>query len=140
MWRYHAADHTPLSPELLGQLAPEDLLARGVRLAPSAVLLRSDWPVFDIWRYNTEEEAPKPRAEAQDVLITRPDYDPIPRLLPAAAADWIAALAAGASLGEAYVQAADKNPEFDPGTVLTMLLQDGVISELTNQGEQPCTP
>ena len=134
---YHAADHVPLPAETLAALPPEEMLAHGVRLAASAVLLRSDWPIHDIWRFNTEDGAPKPQAGAQDVLITRPEFDPIPRLLPPAGADWIAALSAGASLGEAYVQAASQTPDFDPGAVLTLLLQDGVIAELTKQGEQP---
>ncbi|NRB35130.1 MAG: putative DNA-binding domain-containing protein [Rhodobacteraceae bacterium] len=134
---YHAADHTPITPDRLGQIAPEALMLCSARLAPSAQLIRSDWPIFDIWRFNTEADAPKPQTGAQDVLVTRPDYDPVPRLLAAGAADWIAALQGGATLSDAYDQAAARHPEFDPGATLALLLQDGVITALTTEGEQP---
>ena len=134
---YHAADHQPIAPDNLAGLAPEALMAHGMRLAPSAILLRSDWPIFDIWRFNTQDNAPQPRAEAQDLLVTRQEFDPTPHLLPPGGADWVAALSKGATLAEAYAQAANRHADFDPGPVLTLLLQDGVIAELTKTGEQP---
>lgn len=79
---YHAADTDPFDPQALAALSPDDLIACQLILAPSVRLIRSDWPIHDIWRMNTEDGAPKPRAQAQDVVITRPEFDPVPHLLP----------------------------------------------------------
>lgn len=94
-------------------------------------LLRSDWPIHDIWRFNTQDGAPKPRAVAQDVLITRPEFDPDPQLLPQGGADWIAALQQGQSFGAAHDTALAADPGFDLGAVLALLLRGGAITSVT---------
>jgi hypothetical protein len=115
---YHAADAAPLDTTPL-RSDPQNAV---LRLAPSTRVLRSRWPLFAIWRYNNEDDAPKPRAEAQDVLITRIDYDPRPTLLPPGGADWLAALEAGQTLGEASRSATVACPAFDLGSTLSTCL------------------
>jgi hypothetical protein len=127
---YHATDADPVAPETLTGLAPEALTAAYVTFAPAMQVLRSDWPVFDIWRVNTEADAPKPRAIAQDVLITRPGFDPAPQPLPTGGADWINALRAGASIGDALDAAQAGHPGFDPGATLALLIGGGAITGL----------
>ncbi|QJF52092.1 DNA-binding domain-containing protein [Roseobacter ponti] len=126
---YHAADVVPLDPVEL-QIDP-DLLA-GLRLAPAPAtrVLRSSWPLFDLWRYNTEPDAPKPRAVAQDVLITRPEYDPVPVLLFPGAAVWFEALARGMTLGEAHDSALGDSAGFDLSGALATALQSKSLSTL----------
>ncbi|UWQ34228.1 DNA-binding domain-containing protein [Leisingera sp. M527] len=131
---YHAADAAPVPPEDLGALTPGDLMNTRVALAPAVQLLRSPWPIHGLWLYNTEDSAPKPQAQAQDVLITRPEFDPIPQLLPPAGAHWIRALTKGASIGEALEQAAAEDETFDLGATLTLLLQGGAITGLDSKG------
>lgn len=131
---YHAADAPALPPEKLGDLPPEALMAATVTLAPALHLLRSQWPVFDIWRYNTQDDAPKPEAVAQDVVIVRLEFDPIPHLLPPGGADLIAALAEGCSLGEAHDAALAANPDFDLSALLALLLQGGALTQLNPKG------
>lgn len=131
---YHAADAAPIDPARLGAIPPGDLLDARLGFAPAAAVLRSPWPVFDIWRFNTEPGAPKPRAVAQDVLITRPDFDPAPHpLLPGAAA-WIAALMAGETWSAADDAARAEAPDFEPTAPLTLLVQGGAITHLTLKG------
>lgn len=132
---YHAADAPALDPEVLGRIPAEDLSRMQVALAPAAELVRSPWPIFDIWRFNTEDGAPKPRAVAQDVLITRPEYDALPHLLPVGGADWISALALGQSFGDAHDTALAAEPGFDLGATLAVLLQGGAIVGLTMKGQ-----
>ena len=134
---YHAADSSPASPAVLERIPPDALFGHSVSLAPSARLVRSDWPIFDIWQYNTMDGAPKPRSTAQDVLVVRPEFDPIPRLLPEGAADWLSALADGASMSEAYARVSARSPGFDPGPVLSRLLEDGVIISLKPKSHRP---
>mgnify|MGYP000297744116 FL=1 len=124
---YHAADAAPIDPARLAETPPEALMRASLAFAPAVQLLRSRWPVHDIWRFNTEPGAPKPRAEAQDVLIARPGFDPIPLLLPTGGADWIAALMQGASLGTAL----DAAPGLDLTPCLSLLLQGEAITSLT---------
>ncbi|WP_295314644.1 DNA-binding domain-containing protein [Roseobacter sp.] len=126
---YHAADGVALDP---AELQMDPALLAGLRLAPAPAtrVLRSSWPLFDLWRYNTEAGAPKPRAVAQDVLITRPEFDPVPVLLPAGAAAWLDALARGMTLGEANDAALRDTADFDLSAALSTALQTKSLSTL----------
>ncbi|MCF3596015.1 DNA-binding domain-containing protein [Rhodobacteraceae bacterium LMO-12] len=124
---YHAADAPPLDPAIFTAIAPEDLPRLALQFAPAVILLRSRWPIHGIWRFNTETDAPKPPHTAQDVLITRPDYDPVPQLLPAGAADFITALNEGQTLG----QAAENATNFDLSALLTLLFQTQALTHAT---------
>lgn len=127
---YHAADAAPMPPERLGQTPPEALLQARLAFAPALQLLRSPWPIHDIWRYATEPDAPQPRAAAQDVLVTRPDFDPEPHPLPPGAAAWIAALRTGGTWSAAEDAARAEAPGFNLTPILTLLLQTGAIAGL----------
>ena len=124
---YHAADTPPLDPAIFSTTPPEDLPRLTVALAPSIRLLRSPWPIHGIWRFNTEEGAPHPPGTAQDVLITRPEYDPVPRLLPPGGARFLTELARGTPLGPAAEAASDNSPAFDLSDLLSLLLQDNAL-------------
>ncbi|MFC6686691.1 HvfC/BufC N-terminal domain-containing protein [Jhaorihella thermophila] len=128
---YHAADAAPIDPAALAPAAPAALLEARMRFAPAMRLVRSAWPIFDIWRFNMEPDAPKPRAIAQDVLVTRPEFDPAPAPLPSGGADWIAALQAGATIAEALETTRSAAPGFDPTETLTLLIRGGAITALT---------
>lgn len=127
---YHAADCQAIAPDALA-LAPDDLMQAELEFAPSMQLIRSPWPVFSIWRFNTEDGAAKPEPGAQDVLITRLDYDPAPQLLPPGGFDWITAVQVGQTIGQAYETASTQTPEFDLGATLALLLQGGAITSVT---------
>ncbi|ATG40004.1 DNA-binding domain-containing protein [Phaeobacter piscinae] len=131
---YHAGDATPVDPARLAALPPEALMATRLTLAPAVALLRSPWPIYDIWRFNTEEDAPKPRHMAQDVLITRPEFDPVLQELPAGGADWITVIAGGATLEEALTTVQADHPDFDLSHPLALLLQGGAIIDLDRKG------
>lgn len=118
---YHAADHRPAP---LAGLAAEALLTRRLRLAPSARLVRSRWPVHAIWAANLRD-GPAPVAGAQDVLVARALFDPEPHPLPPGGADFVAALADGLPLGAAMERAGAA-----AGAVLGLLVAQGVIAEV----------
>ena len=119
---YHATDADPIQPDAL---AATDLMATRFRLAPTARVIRSHWPLHGIWLANTAESAPKPGREAEDVLVTRPDFDPVVSCLPPGGADFISALAKGEPLGTAIIAGGEG---FDPGPVLTLLLQGAALT------------
>ncbi|WP_406648697.1 DNA-binding domain-containing protein [Aliisedimentitalea scapharcae] len=131
---YHAADADPIAAQTLATLGPEELMATRLSLAPAVHVLPSRWPIHDIWRLGTEPDAPKPRATAQDILITRPEFDPLATVLPPGGASWIKAILGGHSIGEAHEQATENQPDFDLGATLTLMLQGNAIISLTTKG------
>lgn len=130
---YHAADTAPINPAELGAVSPDTLMGCRLKFAPALQLIRSDWPIFDIWRYNTQTDAPKPQARAQDVLITRPEFDPAPHLLPAGGGVFIAACLDGATMAEAHDAATTQTPEFDLTPILALLIQGGALMSLNQK-------
>lgn len=120
---YHAADHAAVT---LAGMTPEVLLQRRLRLAPSARLIRSRWPVHAVWAANMAG-GPAPVPQAEDVLVLRRGFDPVPHLLPPGGGDFVAALAKGLTLGAAM----DAGGEgFDAGAVLGLLLSENGIAEV----------
>jgi len=126
---YHAADAPIITGETLQSVPEAALGAVQFRTAPATVVITSPWPLFDIWRYNSVQDAPAPQAVAQDVLITRPEYDPAPHLLPAGGARWLAALNAGQSLDAAHETTLAAVPEFDLAACLTLALQTAALTD-----------
>lgn len=127
---YHAADGQPIAADALA-LPPEDLMQVKLALAPAVQIMRSDWPIHAIWQFNTQDEAPKPQAGAQDVLVIRPEYDPEPQLLPPGGAAWITRIREGQTIGDAFEATLADTPEFDLGTTLALLLQGSAITSVT---------
>jgi len=124
---YHAADAAPFDPAVLAGLDAAALMEARLAVAPAVRLVASRWPVFSIWRFNTEDAAPKPQMAAEEVLVSRPGYDPLPALLPPGGVAFLTALAGGASLGTAL--AAPGVPEdFDLDTTLARVLQGGALT------------
>lgn len=130
---YHAADVTPLDTTPLQTLAPEALLEATITLAPATRILRSQWPLHDIWTFNQNPDADKPRSVAQDVLITRPEFDPEPHLLPPGAAQWMTALEDGSSLGAAQDSALAEMPDFDLTASLTLALRTQAFARISHK-------
>ncbi len=122
---YHAADASPFDPSVLQQ-APEILADAHLHLAPSSHVLRSRWPLFDLWRRAAQQDAPEPRPQGQAVLITRPEFDPVVHLLPAGGATWLGALAEQ-PIGSAVETATAAAPDFDFAANLTLALRSNAF-------------
>ena len=131
---YHAADAIPIEADELAKIPPDALMQTQIALAPCVQVISSPWPIYDIWRFNTQSDAPKPNAEAQDVLITRPEFDPIPQHLPIGGAAWITGLKQGATIAQAHGVTLETTPEFDLATTLTLLLQGAAIIKFDRKG------
>ncbi len=125
---YHAADAKPLDPSILSKSETNGLDLR-LELAPAARVLQSVWPLYDIWRFNMQTEAPKPRAVSQDVLVARPVFDPVPFLLPDGAADLLARLDSGTPLGTAAEETLRQFPSFDLLETLNLTLSANALVE-----------
>lgn len=127
---YHAADAQPITAAELSAVPPQALPALRLTLTPATRLIRSHWPIHAIWRFNSVEHAPKPVMQAEDALILRPAFDPVPHLLPLGGAALLSALAEGMPLAEAAESA---NPQPDIAALLALLLQGGGIGSLTTK-------
>lgn len=125
---YHAADSTPLDPARL-QDEPDKVMALKLQLMPPTRVICSPWPLFDIWRFSMVPDAPKPRAIAQNVLITRPEFDPAPHELPPGGAAWLTALQQGQTLAEAGEAAAAANADFNLAACLTQALETSALQD-----------
>lgn len=124
---YHAADATPVDPVRLQDLDETSLMSAQLRLAPSARLLRSAWPVLSLYNYVMVPGSAQPQAVAQDVLVARMEYDPTPHLLTAGGAEFIMALQQNQTFGAAMHAA---GTEFDLGPTLSVLLQSGALTDI----------
>ena len=127
---YHAADADPIDPSQLQTLPPDALMTATLGLAPSLRLVRSRWPVHAIWRYNVEDNAPKPEMVAEDVLVVRPELDPSPVLLPPGGGAFMAALKASAPLSDALDAAGREADEFDLSQVLAILIGTNALTKI----------
>ena len=122
---YHAADSTPFDQSIL---LGDDVHALTIAVSPATRIIRSVWPLYDLWRFNTQNGAPKPQAVSQDVLITRPAFDPEVHLLPAGCATWLEVLAADMPLGNAIEKATLSDPQFDLTEALTLAVTSGAFA------------
>lgn len=129
---YHAADATPLDPTLLQSMPPEELAQHRMSLAPALQIIRSRYPLYDIWAYNMAD-GPQPGNVAQNVLITRPEFDPEPHPLPLGGATFIAALQNGQTFGDAFETTHKAAPGFDLGSTLALLLQGQAITMIEHK-------
>jgi hypothetical protein len=97
-----------LGADALAGVAPEDLERLVFTLQPSLRLLRSDFPVFSIWRANQHENAPpvdQSLGSEQYMVLSRYETVEVSRVTPGRFS-YLSALAGGATLGEA-MSAAD---------------------------------
>ncbi|MCR8827978.1 HvfC/BufC N-terminal domain-containing protein [Pseudosulfitobacter koreensis] len=131
----HAADTSPLEAAALAGLTPAQLTHTRLEFAPAVHLIASVWPLFDIWRFNSEDGAPKPQPVAQHVLVTRAGYDPAPHPLSPAQGAWIAALMAGASLDGAQDAAAQIDPDCDIATPMALLFAQNAVTGMAWEGQ-----
>lgn len=119
---YHAADEAPIDATDLEAMPIDLLMASPIKLAASVFVMRSEWPLFSIWAYNTFPNEAKPAPTSECVLITRPRFDPVPEAVSFGTVIMIDALQRGEPLGAA-LERAETEPDFsferDFGRLLT---------------------
>lgn len=123
-----AADEPALNRSALAARGTAELAAARIRPHAAAHLIRSAWPVADLWQAHQQSDPDLSALQwqAQNVLITRPDAEIHLRSLDAGAATIAQALLDGRSIAEAAAQADDT----DIGIVLALLLDSGMIAEV----------
>jgi len=106
---FHAVETAPLAAAELAALAPETILAGGVRCQPSLALVESPWPIHALWsaRETPHAAIDVDLTDAEAVVVWRRDLDVECLALDAEQAAVLRALLAGASVASAAEQAAD---------------------------------
>lgn len=122
---YHAADADPLNA---AGMDPDSLMELTPVLAPATQIIASPFPIHGIWRRNTQTGAPKPQPTAETVMITRPEFDPIPHLLPPGGLAFAQALDGRATVALALERAVDAVPGLDLAPLLTLFLTSGALT------------
>ncbi|QBX99564.1 DUF2063 domain-containing protein [Rhodophyticola sp. CCM32] len=122
---YHAADAKPLSVQ--GR-DPNEVLTLKPRVAPATLVVQSRYPIFAIWRANTAADAPKAAGGGQDILITRPGFDPAPHLLPPGGVAFARLLKGRISLAEAMAATLADTPTADISALLSLFISTGALT------------
>ena len=129
---YHAEDRAPLPIQDLAAFPQESLPALRFTLHPSFSLLRSRWPLVSLWAaVRAQREDPNiDMSQGEEAVLLRPEDQVMVQLLPAGACNFLSALAAGRSLGEAAQLAAEQHSGFDLAHHLQGLFTLGAVAAI----------
>ncbi|MFA9217031.1 MAG: DUF692 family multinuclear iron-containing protein [Sphingomonadaceae bacterium] len=130
---HYAADAQAIGPAQLAALAPEQLEAARMALAPAVSLIASDWAVVPLWlahQPDSGRDFPSDLAQASWGVVARPRWKT--QLLPLAPASHgaLAQLAAGQSFGVALDLAFELDEAFDMAANLQQWMALGLITAL----------
>jgi len=131
---FHAADAAPLPPGRLNDLAAYHIGALRLALHPSAQILRSAYPIADIWAMNTGRARLQEIEDwvAQDILLLRPQHEVAAILLAPGEAEFLRRLQTGVTLEQAAIAALADADDFDLGTALAAMFTRGAVIAITD--------
>jgi hypothetical protein len=129
---YHAADARPITAGDLAAIPADGLAGVTAKAHPSAHLLASHHPIATIAAMHAPGAEPGPieALPGEAVLVTRPALEVRTVRLSAGEHACLAALFAGAALGEAVVAAIDAEAGFAADRALAFLVTSGAIGTL----------
>ena len=127
---YHAEDAAPLAAEAFAGIDPGSLAQMRFVPHPAARIVRSRYPAVAIFAMNRTPGPVTPLCsnDAEDALVTRPEYDVIVSRLPAGGAAFLLALIEGMPLGAAAQTAFEENDTFDLAASLAAMISAGVFA------------
>ncbi|MEM8553621.1 MAG: DNA-binding domain-containing protein [Pseudomonadota bacterium] len=126
---YHAEDAPAFDPQSMAALKPEALNSVRFEFAPAAQVIRSHHPIHGIWLRNTTG-GPVPSPAPENVLVTRPEFDPIVTRLDAAQAVFVIGLMENQTLTQAALRAQNVPGAFDLSHTLGLLFGAAALSSL----------
>jgi hypothetical protein len=127
---YHAADTAPLAAEAFAGIDPGSLAHVCFVPHPATRIVRSRYPAVAIFAMNRAAGPVTPlySSDAEDALVTRPEYDVIVSRLPAGSAAFLLALFEGMPLGAAAQAGFDESDTFDLPASLAAMISAGVFA------------
>ncbi|HTV32303.1 MAG TPA: DNA-binding domain-containing protein [Methylocella sp.] len=138
---YHAADASPLAPDVLKAIPLERLPHICFVLHPSLQIVASDYPIITIWAMNSSERelATITDWQGEDALVIRPQWEVSVRTLPPGAKRFLQGLAAGEPLGRAAETASAADESFDLPVNLAALFSGIAINYRPLHDPEPHT-
>ena len=127
---YHAEDANPVANDVLGQISPDALMTVRFSFAPALQLVECAYPIAAIWHFNMTENAEKPTAVAESVLITRPQLDLEMQIIDAGQMAFLSALKSRETLGSAFEIASQQSEGFDLSAAIVLMLQAELITKI----------
>lgn len=129
---YHARDIVPIAAEVLTRVTAERMSGLSFRFHPAASIVRSAFPIVTIWSMNAGllPLAPITDWRAEDALVTRPELSVVTRQVSPGSAIFLLALMRDATLGEAFDEALQADPDFDLGLNLAELMRTGALIDI----------
>ena len=131
---YYAADATPLSPQDLAIVAPDEIARLVLQLHPSLSILSSPFPARSIWQASIDGKdlsGLKLDQGGEESAVVRPYRHVNVIALPNGASVFLNAIKQGAPLGVAVEQAMSHDMSFDFQANLTGLLSNGMLTGFT---------
>lgn len=113
---YHAAEAIPVEPAQLGAIDSARLPEVRLVLHPSLRIVRSTWPIVEIWSMNIDGGVPAAvdiQRGGENAVVIRPAAEVEVRTVTAGAAAFIFGLQTGVSVVEAAARAIAEEPAFD---------------------------
>lgn len=132
-WRVHCAhyarDAISLEASSFGSVSPDEWPRLVLHFAPAVALVRSQWPIGQIWRMH-QKDAPDHwdinlESGGEAVLITRPQNKVTTEVLTPITGAWLCALLRGSNLEDAteIAMELEDGPSFDLQSALKILLE-----------------
>ena len=125
---YHAAEAEGLAADALSRKSPEDLAETRFTFHPSFGLMSSPVNAGTVWQSARDGKPAAFEPTPEHMLVARPEAEVEVKLLPLSSHDFIAALAVGKTLAEAYEQSAAIHPGFDLALELAAVLNHRIIT------------
>jgi hypothetical protein len=112
-------------------LPPDELAQARLELHPSASWIASRFPIVSVWHDNaTQSNGTIDCWRAETALIVRPEAEVGVYLLPDGGADFIDAIAAGRTVGEAAAAAMARVVGLDLGGLFACLINSGAVTHI----------
>lgn len=128
-WAYHGPDASPCAPSALSKLEGDNLYNARLVLHPTLKIVRSRYPVFSIWRFNSTKDK-SPIGKAKEItMISRPADQVIMQNPSNSVTTFIESLSS-APLGVAIDKAKGAEGDFDLTDALTGLLSSGLLIDI----------
>ena len=132
---YHAADHIPLTIDVLAQIPPDELSDLNFRFCPGVQLLSSKHPISSLWSAHQDDQLQgldKLPTSGEAVLVNRPHYEVSIRVLEPGFFTFLTSLSKGKSLGQS-IDKGNTHARFDPAKAIQTLFETQTVCALKTE-------